>query len=206
MFLKSKNSLVLIAMTVMLSASIDVASQTVIDGKEFKSYNRRYFRPHQGIFYSLYASPVFTVDPLNLGGKSTYGFGAGTRIALWQSRSTPRKLDGLKIVGLYTGVGYEFYPLQYDKVYWSFLWIRIKTVIPIVARFDLVYAFQDNLRGTGTRYSFGFEVKKIALIFTGEVQKFYSPLLGWHPATESDYANQGSIALIIPLYQRKPKP
>ena len=104
-----------------------------LDGKIFKSYKAGYFKPKRGFQYNLFLSPVLTVDPLGIGGKSTYGLGAGTRINLWESKAADNILQGLRIKGLYMGLGYEFYPQQSDNLY-ATIWLRVKTFMPITAR------------------------------------------------------------------------
>jgi hypothetical protein len=181
-----------------------VAQKTTIDGKEFQSYNASHFKPHRGIFYQFYVSPVITVDPLGLGGLSTYGVSLGSRINLWESKTPDKKLSGLKMKGFYLAGGYEYYPQQYDKIYGS-LWLRIKTFMPIAAKLDMIYATGNGLQGLSTRFCFGFEVKKISIFLCGETYKAYYPGLGYHPNSETPYANAGSILAIVPIFTRKEK-
>jgi len=176
-------------------------SQLNVDGKTFIRYNRKHFNPHRGLFYALYGAPLVTVDPLGIGGKSTYGVSVGGRLNLWESRSPHNKFSGVKIHGLYIGGGYEYYPRQYNKLYGSF-WLRIKTIMPIVARADAILAHGSGMAGISRRYGFGFEVKKMTILLCGEYHWYFSPMLGWHPLLESPYANQGAIHLLIPLYTR----
>jgi len=174
------------------------------EGKPFRPYRARDFSAHRGLFYMFYGGPVLTVDPLGLGGQSTYGVSAGVRFHLWESRAADTRLTGLKVKGFYVGAGYDYYPLQYDKLYVSG-WMRVKTFMPITARLDGIYAFGDGMQGTSTRYCFGFEVSRVTVLLAGEIQKYYTPGLGWHPSTESRYANQGSVMLVIPLLSRTPQ-
>jgi len=173
-----------------------------IDGKTYTAYSASNFKPHRGLFYSLYFSPVLTVDPLGFGGTSTYGLGLGARINIWESKTPPGKLSGLKLTGFYGAVAYEYYPQQYDKSYTS-LWLRLKTIIPLAARADLVYSRGYGLQGISYRYCVGIEVKRVTLFFCGETGGPWVTNLGPHPRTESPYANSGSILLIIPVYERK---
>jgi hypothetical protein len=175
--------------------------KTLVDGKDFTKYKRKYFSPHRGIFYSLYVSPVLTVDPLGLGGKSTYGVAAGVRINLWESKAPEVKLSGLRVKGLYWATGYEYYPRQYNKIYTS-LWLRIKTFIPIAARTDWIYGYGYGLRGMAQRFCFGVEIKKITLFLCGETFTYYSKVLGYPPETKSPYTNAGAIMLVIPIVNR----
>jgi hypothetical protein len=186
-------------------AGIDASGQkTTIDGKEFESYRAGHFRPHRGLFYQFYVSPVITVDPLGLGGMSTYGMSLGARINVWESKTPDKKFSGLKMKGFYLAGGYEYYPQQYDKIYGSF-WLRIKTFMPITAKVDMIYATGYGLQGFSSRFCFGFEVKKISIFLCGETYRAYQAGLGYHPNSETPYANAGSIMAIIPIYTRKEK-
>lgn len=173
-----------------------------VDGKSYTAYSASHFKPHRGIFYTLYASPVVTVDPLGFGGTSTYGLGAGVRLNIWESKTPPGKLSGLKMTGFYGAVAYEYYPKQYDKSYAS-LWLRLKTIIPLAARADLVYSRGYGLQGISYRYSVGIEIRRITLFFSGETGGPWFSDLGRHPRTESPYSNSGSILLVIPVFSRK---
>lgn len=175
-----------------------------MDGKTYTAYRASHFKPHRGLFYTLYASPVITVDPLGFGGTSTYGLGLGARINLWESKTPPGKYSGLKVTGFYTALAYEYYPKQYDKSYIS-MWLRIKTIVPLAARADLVYSTGYGLQGITYRYCFGFEVKRITVFFCGETGGPWFQNLGPHPASESPYANAGAIMLVIPIYERRDK-
>lgn len=175
--------------------------QVIVDGKTFSAYSRKHFRPHRGLFYQIYASPLLTVDPLALGGKTTYAAAVGARFNVWESRSPYQKLSGLRVHGFYFGGAYEFYPQQFDKLYSSF-WLRFKSIMPITARVDFILAHGYGLVGFSRRYGFGFEVKNMTVLLCGEYQWGYYEGLGWHPVTESKYANQGSIHLIVPLIVR----
>lgn len=175
-----------------------------MDGKTYTAYKASHFKPHRGMFYTLYAAPVVTVDPLGFGGTSTYGLALGARINLWESKTPPGKYSGLKVTGFYTGLAYEYYPQQYDKAFAS-LWLRIKTIIPLAARADLVYSSGYGLKGVSYRYCFGFEVKRITVFFSGETGGPWFQDLGPPPSTESPYANAGAIMLLIPIYERRDK-
>jgi hypothetical protein len=174
------------------------------DGKPFQSYKKRVFRPERKLQYNLYLSPVITVDPLGIGGKSTYAIGTGSRINLWESKIIDNNLQGLRIKGLYVGFGYDYYPQQADDLYTS-LWLRVKTFMPITARLDLVYSFGDELHGLSSRYCVGFEVRKIALLLTGSIHNFISPVFGDHPHLDSPYSNVGSVMMVIPVFNHFPE-
>ncbi len=175
-----------------------------VDGKSFDKYNQKYFNPHRGLFYTFYAAPVITVDPLGIGGKSTYAISLGGRLNIWESKSNFDKLSGLRIAGFYLGGGFEYYPQQYNKTYFSG-WLRIKTFMPLVARIDRIYATGYGLQGFSTRYCFGFEIKSIAVLLCGETYTAYVPGLGFHPNTETPYTNAGAVMVIVPLLTRKDK-
>ena len=177
--------------------------KTSLEGKEFTKYNRHYFSPHRGLFYSFYISPVLTVDPLGLGGKSTYALALGTQIRIWENKSADRSLTGLKLKGFYTAFGYEYYPRQIDKVYTS-LWIRIKTFMPLTGKIDLIYAYGNGRKGLASRVCVGFEVKKISIFLCGETTGFRSAF-GPHPYSDSPYTNAGEILAIIPVFSRVEK-
>jgi hypothetical protein len=180
------------------------AQQNVtVDGQNFNRYNRRYFSPHRGLFYTIYVSPVLTVDPLGFGGKSTYGIALGSRIRLWESKTPDNSFTGLKIAGLYTALAYEYYPKQYDKIYAS-LWLRVKSFIPLAGRADYIYAKGYGLSGISYRFGVGTEVKGISLFVCGEYY-FSHALGGPHPNSESPYTNAGEILAVIPIFTRKEK-
>jgi len=174
-----------------------------LEGKEFTKYNRNYFSPHRGLFYSFYVSPVLTVDPLGLGGKSTYAISLGTQIRVWENKSPDKSLTGLKLKGFYTAFGYEYYPRQIDKVYTS-LWIRIKTFMPLTGKIDVVYAYGNSRKGLASRYCVGFELKKISIFFCGEITGF-TKVFGPHPYWDSPYTNVGEILAVIPVFTRVEK-
>jgi hypothetical protein len=198
-FLKS---LGLPACFVCLMIASQAQNTTEVDGKTFTRYQSKYFRPHRGIFYTLFVSPVVTVDPLNLGGKSTYAIAVGSRFRIWESYTANNKLGGLKLKGIYTAVAYEYYPQQYSKTYLS-LWARIQNFLPIAFKGDLIYARGYGLQGFSSRYGIGIELKNISLFLCGELYKADSPRFGFHPNTESPYTNAGEILAIIPIYDRK---
>lgn len=187
---------------VLISGTTLPAQDLQVDGKSFTPYQSSHFRPHRGLFYSIFVSPVVTVDPLGFGGESTYAIGAGIRVNLWESKTPPGHLSGLKMTGIYLATGMEYYPQQYDKYYVS-LWLRMKTMVPLVAKADLVYGTGYGLHGVLYRYGFGFEVRKVTVLFCGESQGPFFVDLGKHPNTQSPYANAGAILLIIPVFERK---
>lgn len=173
------------------------------EGMTFKPYKAKYFKARKPLQYSLYLSPVLTVDPLGLGGKSTYALGAGTRINLWESKISGDKLQGLRIKGLYAAFGYELFPQQADNVYAS-LWLRVSTFMPLAARIDQVYSYGNGLRGVSTRYCVGFELWNVSVFLAGSTTRFLSDRFGEHPYLETPYANAGSILLVIPVYNHYP--
>ncbi|HEX8039299.1 MAG TPA: hypothetical protein VF490_09105 [Chryseosolibacter sp.] len=175
----------------------------VIDGKTFKAYKAGAFKPKRPLLYNVYVSPVLTVDPLGISGKSTYGVGIGSRINLWESKASDNSLQGLRIKGFYTSFGYEYFPLQSDNVYAS-LWLRIKTFMPLAGRIDRVFSFGNGLKGTSTRYCLGFEVKGISVFLAGTTTRFLSPVFGEHPYLNSPYTNVGSILLVVPIVNHYP--
>ena len=145
----------------------------------------------------LYISPVLTVDPLGLGGKSTYALSLGTRINLWETKSP--NLSGLKISGWYVGGGYEYYPQQFDMAYLT-TWMRVDTFMPLAGKIDLVYAFDDISSGIMYRFCIGLEFKKITFFVCGS--QYNTRLNAEHPVFHSPYTTVGSLLLIIPLYTR----
>lgn len=178
--------------------SISIASsaqQKTQDGQTYALYKPGHFKPGHGLAYSVFVSPVLTVDPMGFGGKSTYALGAGARINLWESKTPDNLLQGLKIKGLYTAFGYEYYPQQYDKLYAS-LWLRIKTFMPIAARVDKVLDIGETVTGSSLRVCFGFEVKSVTVFLCG-VTGFSLR----HPDNiETHYANSGAVMVIVPVY------
>ncbi|HCW06126.1 MAG TPA: hypothetical protein DGG95_02030 [Cytophagales bacterium] len=197
---KSISGVVLVLNGFFLSAQ----TTTTIDGKSYTQYQPKYFKPHRGIFYTLYISPVYTLDPLGLGGKSTYAISVGSRFRIWESYSANDKWSGLKVKGFYTALGYEYYPQQYSKTYVS-VWGRVQNFLPLAFKADLIYARGYGLQGLTSRWSIGVEVKNISLFLYGELYKAYSPGFGYHPNTESPYTNAGGFYAIIPIYSRKEK-
>lgn len=189
----------------MVSCNLLSAQSTLsVDGKTFTRYQSKYFKPHRGIFYTLYLSPVLTVDPLAIGGKSTYAIALGSRFRIWESYSANNKLGGLKMKGIYTALAFEYYPQQYSKTYVS-AWARVQNFLPIAFKADLIYARGYGLQGFSSRWGIGIEIKNISLFLCGELYKAYSPTLGYHPNTESHYTNAGEIMAIIPVLDRKDK-
>jgi len=173
------------------------------DEKGFTKYNRNSFSPHRGLFYSFYVSPVLTVDPLGIGGRSTYAIALGTQVRIWESKSADKSLTGLKLKGFYTAFGYEYYPKQIDKVYAS-LWIRFKTFMPLTGKIDAIYAYGNGRKGLASRVCVGFELKKISIFACGETTGFTS-FFGPHPYADSPYTNVGEILAIIPVFTRVEK-
>lgn len=182
---------------------VSAQKEQKIDGSTYVQYKPSYFKPHRGIYYSLFAAPVVTIDPMGLGKKSTYGIGLGSRFTLWESKKETPALSGLSVVGFYTAVAYEYYPQQYDKVYAS-LWVRVKALIPLAARTDLIYGYGYGMKGVSARLCIGFEVKSVSVFVCGEYFKYYS-FGSWHPNLESPYTNSGEIMVLIPFLTRKDK-
>jgi hypothetical protein len=192
------HQLSLLLLLLLLFPDASAQDSITVDGSSYQRYSKKYFRPHRGISYTLYASPVVTVDPLELGGKSTYALSLGSRFAVWESKTPDKKLTGLKMQGIYLALGYEFYPQQYDKLYTS-TWIRVKTFLPLAFKTDLIYAMGNGLTGISNRFCIGIEIKQISLFLCGET--YYFDLLGGlHPNFETRYTNAGEILAVIPLY------
>jgi hypothetical protein len=188
------------------SCDIVTAQQKTVDGQTYTKYKRAYFTPKRGLNYSLYVAPVLTVDPLGLGGKSTYALSIISRITLWESKLAGQQLQGLRIKGLYTSLGYEYYPQQFDNLYAS-LWLRVKTFMPIVARMDGLYSFGYGKQGIASRFCFGFEIRKFTVLLSGTIYSASTvKLFGDHPTTDSPYSNAGAIMLLIPVYNHEVKP
>ena len=184
--------------------SASAQNSTEVDGKTFTRYQPKFFKPHRGIFYTLFVSPVVTVDPLQLGGKSTYALAVGSRFRIWESYTANNKFGGLKLKGIYTAVAYEYYPQQYSKTYVS-MWARVQNFLPIAFKADLIYARGYGLQGITSRWGIGVEVKNISFFLCGELYTARSPVLGLHPNAETPYTNAGEILAIIPIYNRKEK-
>lgn len=172
------------------------AQQKIYDGKEFSAYRPGAFTPKRGLFYSFHLAPVYTIDPLGFGGKSTYALSVGTRINIWESKTDD--LRGLKIKGWYVGGGYEYYPQQFDMVFITF-WLRVNAFIPLVGKIDYIYAFDGIHSGLMARSCIGVEVKKLSLFLCGTTS---STANEQHPKYFSDYTTAGSILLVIPIYTR----
>jgi len=201
----SKKYLAIFFFAILVSTGSSSAQTLItVDGKSYTKYKPAYFKPHRGLFYTLFLSPVVTVDPLQLGGKSTYGISLGSRIRIWESYSANNNWGGLKLKGIYTAVGYEYYPQQYSKTYLS-MWARFQNFLPIAFKGDLIYARGYGLQGLSSRWGIGFEVKSISVFLCGETYTYHSPELGYHPNTKSPYTNAGAILVIIPIYDRKEK-
>jgi hypothetical protein len=177
------------------------AQTKLIDGQNYTRYKPGLFKPKKGLDYTIYFSPVLTIDPLGVGGKSTYAIGAGTNVVLWESKSAANSLQGLKIQNFYMGLGYEYYPQQYDKLYIS-MGIRIKTFMPLAARMERFIDFGENAIGTSARFCFGFEIKKITIFLCGvsDYRVFSKDPTVFHPFVYSKYSNAGAILLVIPVY------
>lgn len=185
--------------------SSSVAQQKKIEGQNFTRYKPAHFKSKRGLAYTLYLSPVLTVDPLGLGGRSTYALALGSRVPLWESKLADQARQGLRIKGLYTAIAYEYYPQQFDNIYVS-LWLRIKTFMPIVARTDALYSYGGGKQGVMSRFCFGFEIRRYTILLSGTTYSDISyDLFGDHPTTGSPYANAGSIELVIPIYSHKQK-
>ena len=197
-----KPLILFITLALYFSAFLSFAQDVGSDEKSFRVYKKNYFKPRKRLQYNIFLSPVMTVDPLGTGGKSTYAIGAGTRINLWESKSIGNSLQGLRVKGIYTGFGYEYYPKQFDNIYAS-LWMRIKTFMPIVARLDGIYSYGNGLSGLSTRYCFGFEVSRITVLLSGTIT-FYGKSLSLHPHDDSPYTNVGGVMLVIPFFNRYP--
>jgi hypothetical protein len=196
----SKLNAIAIVFILFSFSSVSVAQSRVFNGQEYTKYKAKYFKPKKGLTYSLYLSPVLTVDPLGVKGQSTYAFGGGANVTLWESKAPASALQGLKIQSIYMGVGYENYPQQFDKVYISF-GLRIQTFMPLAARMERIIDFGQDAVGSSARFCLGFEVKKITVFLCG--------VTGWtglyHPVFESKYSNVGAIMLVIPVYNHTGK-
>jgi hypothetical protein len=180
------------------------AQEKIIDNKVFKQYKASYFRPKRGLNYTLCFAPVLTVDPLGIGGKSTYALSAVTNITLWESKLNAASLQGLRFKEFYTAVGYEYFPKQFDQIFAS-IGVRIKTFMPLALRMDGMYSFGYGLIGTSTRFCVGFEIRNIAFYATGTTSGGTIKYFGDPPASRSKYVNVGSIMLVIPLYHHEGK-
>lgn len=193
----------IIVFVLWLACTVSAQSTLTLGDKSFTRYQPKYFKPHRGIFYTLYLSPVVTVDPLGLSGKSTYGLAAGSRFRIWESYSANNNLSGLKMKGVYVALAYEYYPKQYSKTYGS-LWLRVQNFLPLAFKADLIYARGYGLQGITYRFGIGVEVKNISLFLCGEYY-FYNTVWGPHPNSESPYTNAGELLLVIPVFNRKEK-
>jgi hypothetical protein len=192
--LSARTHLVTIAIVFLLSFDSSFAQTRTLNGLEYTKYRAKHFKPKKGLSYSLYLSPVLTVDPLGVRGQSTYAFGGGGNITLWESKQVTNALQGLKIQSVYFGGGYENYPQQFDKVYFSF-GLRIRTFMPLAARMERVIDIGKDKVGTSARFCLGFEIKNITILLSGTT--------GWSgntPVFDSKYSNVGAILLVIPVY------
>ena len=183
--------------------SFVTAQEKNIDGQNYTKYKPGYFKPKRGLNYSLYVAPVLTVDPLGIGGKSTYALSVGSQFRLWESKTPDNALRGLHVKGWYTAIGYEYYPQQFDNLYAS-LWFRVKTFMPLAARVDGMYSFGETGRGLSIRYCFGIEIKRITILACGVYTKWAVANWGWHPSLDSPYTNVGAITILIPFYNHFP--
>jgi hypothetical protein len=175
--------------------------QKTVDGLQYTQHKAAHFRPHRRLNYEIYSAAILNVDPLGIGGRSTYAVSAGTNVALWESKTKDQALQGLRFKGLYTAVLYEYYPLQYDNIGLS-LWTRIKTFMPLVGRMDGLYSFGYGDRGVATRFCVGFDVRKFTVLMTGTIYSHHSyDWFGDHPVYSSPYTNSGSIMLLFPFYK-----
>jgi hypothetical protein len=180
------------SLIIVLSCSA-LAQTKTLNGKEYTEYKRKHFQPKKSLSYSIFVSPVLTVDPLGVRGKSTYAFGGGGTITLWESKAQSSALQGLKLQSFYIGAGFENYPQTFDKVYFS-LGLRIKTFIPIAARMERMIDIGDKV-GTSARFCLGLEFKRVTLFVCGVTG--YSPDT---PVFDSPYSNAGALLLVIPVY------
>lgn len=191
---------------IFLAQVVPAQAQKTVDGQTFTLYKARHFKSKKTLHYNLFLAPLITVDPLGLGGKSTYALSAGSQVTLWESKHNVKLLQGLRFKELYTTLGYEFFPKQFDNLYAS-LGIRIKTFMPIVARMDGMYSFGDGRRGIATRFCFGFEVERFTVLLSGTIisSNSYKLFGDFHPTAYSSYSNAGGILLLIPIYNHKAK-
>jgi hypothetical protein len=181
-----------------------LGQEKIIDDKVFKRYKASYFKPKKGLNYTLCFAPVLTVDPLGIGGKSTYALSAVTNVTLWESKLNAASLQGLRFKEFYTAVGYEYFPKQFDNIFAS-IGVRIKTFMPLALRMDGMYSFGYGLIGTSTRFCVGFEIRNIAFFATGTTSGGTIKYFGDPPSSKSKYVNVGSIMLVIPLYHHEGK-
>ena len=183
-----------VSLIIVLSHHEIFAQTKTLNGQEYTKYKRKHFEPKKSLTYSIFVSPVLTVDPLGVRGTSTYGFGAGGTINLWESKSVTSALQGLKLQSFYIGAGFENYPQTFDKVYFS-LGLRIKTFIPIAARMERMVDIGKDKVGTSARFCLGLEFKKVTLFVCGVTDYSLES-----PVFESKYTNVGAILLVIPVY------
>jgi hypothetical protein len=201
-------NLALIGITLSIAIALGTtafAQQPSTNDAPFSRYRASDFRKTH-LNYILYVSPLITVDPLGLGGKSAYAISIGTRINLWESKEQTALLSGLKLRGIYGAVGYDFFPQQFDNVYGS-LWFRIRTFIPISARMDALYSFGNGRQGVASRFCFGVEVGQLTLLLSGTLYSASTlKIFGEHPVYYTEYSNAGAIMLVIPVYRNKIRP
>lgn len=196
----------IILFVTVFATTIAYSQKALIDGLPFSPYKSSDFRGKINLKYQLYVSPLLTVDPLGLGGRSAYALGVGARVNIWESKEETTLLSGLRLRGVYGALGYEYFPQQFDNVYGS-IWFRIRTFIPISARVDALYSFGEGRQGIASRFCFGVEVKQFALLLSGTIYSALSrQIFGEHPIYHSEYSNAGGIMLIIPVYHNKSLP
>jgi hypothetical protein len=181
-------------LAIVLSCCSALAQTKTLNGKEYTKYKRKHFEPKKGLSYSFFVSPVITVDPLGVRGKSTYAFGGGGTLTLWESKAASSALQGLKLQSLYIGAGFENYPQSFDKVYFA-LGLRIKTFIPIAARMEQMIDIAGDKVGTSVRFCLGLEFKRVTLFVCGVTGYSIET-----PVFDSPYSNAGAILLVIPVY------
>jgi hypothetical protein len=183
-----------------------LAQNNAVNTLPFSRYKPSDFRGKLHLNYSIYVTPMITVDPLGLGGKSAYALSLGTRIHLWESKQQTALLSGLQLRGIYGALGYEYFPQQFDNFYGS-LWFRIKTFIPISARMDALYSFGEGRHGIASRFCFGVEVRTLTLLLSGTIYSAGTQqIFGEHPVYYTDYSNAGAIMLVIPFYRNEKAP
>jgi hypothetical protein len=182
-----------------------IGQQKTLDNQTFTRYKPGYFKPRRGLNYTFFFVPLITVDPLGIGGKSTYALSAVSNIRLWGSKLQDKALQGLKINEWYTSVGYEFYPQQFDNIFAS-IGFKVKTFMPLEARMDAIYSYGYGLAGTSTRFCVGFQIRKVTIFMCGVTSGGTIKYFGEHPYQKSPYANVGNIIVMIPIHSHEVKP